>query len=44
LKGAKKIGLYLTNGGGSHRIKLFRNEVFDNRFTGLHVKKLSETK
>jgi len=34
------IALHLTNGGGSQLIQIFGNEFYDERFTGLLIKKV----
>lgn len=34
------VALYLSNGGGSQRVKLFGREYYDEKFTGLHIKNL----
>ncbi len=40
-KGDSCVALYLTNGGGSQRIQLFKTEYYDKKFTGLLIKKIN---
>lgn len=39
-EGCLALHLAIANGGGTQRIKIFGNEFYDERFTGLHIKRL----
>lgn len=37
------LALHLQNAGGSQKIKTFKKELYDSKFTGLHIKVISAT-